>query len=279
MLNFLISIIVAAASVFLMILALRYGLKSSDRVDNYFISKVNGRDGFNFYYRIPFRIGYIPEYFFALILGNENYFNRQWWALKTSSFISVLLFLAILKSRSAVYSYYSLDLISETGFIGLFTSGTFYNFLNIITVLYIALFVMICIESVKMYRIYAPVRIVIFSVLSFLMANVTVITLSIIVFITIAYLVIKVVWFLFFSSKKKRKKEDDDNESVSDIFSGGLRNFISELKAWEDNRQEPVHVENSNTTRTSVKKKKPIIRRVKRSVRKHDDDIPKIYPD
>lgn len=279
MLNFLISIIVAAASVFLMILAVRYGLNYSTKIDNYFISKANGQEGFNWYYRIPFKIGIIPEYFFALILGNENYFNRQWWALKTSSFISVFLFIAMLNSRSSVYSYYSLELISESGFIALFTSGAFYNFLNLITLLYISLFVMICIESFRMYKLYAPVRIIMFSVLSLLMANITVITLSIIVFITIAWLVIKVIWFLFFSSKSKRKSQDDeDDESVSDIFAGGLKTFTAELKEWE-NSQSYNDTRTKRVEKPVIKRKKPKIRRVRKNIVRRDDDIPKIYPD
>jgi cellulose synthase/poly-beta-1,6-N-acetylglucosamine synthase-like glycosyltransferase len=279
MLNFLISIVVAAASVFLMILAVRYGLNYSARVDNYFISKANGKEGFNWYYRIPFKIGIIPEYFFAMILGNENYFNRRWWALKTSSFISVLLFIAMLNSRSSVYSYYSLELISESGIISLFTSGSFYNFLNLITLLYISLFVMICIESFRMYKLYAPVRIIMFSVLSLLMANITVITLSIIVFITIAWLVIKVIWFLFFSSKSKRKSRDeDDDESVSDIFAGGLKTFTAELKEWENSQSYP-DTRTKREEKPKIKRKKPKIRRVRKNVVRRDDEIPKIYPD
>ena len=175
--------VVFAVSVFLLAVSTRYGLMGAGRLDNYFSEKNNSNyPGFQWYYRIPFSIGVIPEYFYAIVLGHDNYFKRNWWALKTASFISVLVFIAGLKSRSAVATYFSFGFLQEKGIIGLFTSGNFVNFMNIIVVLYVALFVLICIESIRMHGIYAPIRIIAYSILSLFMANLTVMTLSIIVF-------------------------------------------------------------------------------------------------
>ena len=238
--SFLISIIVFAVSVFLLAVSARYGLIGATRMDNYFSNKTNSTyEGLQLYYRIPTTIGMIPEYYYAIILGHDSYFTKNWWALKTSSFISIMIFIATLTNRSAVYSYYSLEFLSDKGILGLFTSGTFVNFMNIITLLFIALFIMICIESIKMHGKYAPVRILAYSVLCILMANLTVITLSIIVFVVVVYLIIKVVWWLFFSSSKRRRRnesdEDEDEETAGTILSGGFRDFKADLLNWEDN--------------------------------------------
>ncbi len=280
MLNFFISIVIFAVSVFLLGVSLRYGLKNTARIDDYFSQKSNSNfDGFNWYYRIPFSIGVIPEYFYAMVLGNENYFNRNWWALKTSSFISILLFIAGLKSRSSVYSYFSLDFIQENGILGFFTSGNFVMFMNIIVLLYAALFVLICIESIKMHGIYAPARILTYSILSILMANLTIITISLIAFVTIVYVIIKIIGFLFFSSSKQ-SREDKEEESAGSILKGGFHDFKAELYDWERSEKPDFSSTNSNNTRQSKPKKpiRPKIRRV-RKVKKSDDDIPRLYPD
>lgn len=275
--NFLISMVVFAASVFLLAVSARYGLIGAGRLDNYFSQKNNSNyPGFQWYYRIPFSIGVIPEYYYAIILGHENYFKRNWWALKTASFISILIFIAGLKSRSAVSAYFSFQFLADGGITALFTSGNFVNFMNIIVVLYVALFVLICIESIRMHGVYAPVRIIAYSLLSLVMANLTVITLSIIVFVAVVYIVIKVVWFLFFSSKKRRRKheEEEDEETAGTILSGGLREFRTELYQWEEE-------EKSNPT-VSYKPEKTERRRPKitrrRRKRKLDDDIQRIHP-
>lgn len=274
MLNFLISIVIFAVSVFLLGLSLRYGLKNTTRIDDYFSQKSNSNfSGFNWYYRIPFAVGVIPEYFYAMVLGNENYFNRNWWALKTSSFISILLFIAGLKSRSAVYAYFNLEFMQENGILGFFTSGNFVMFMNIIVLLYLALFVLICIESIKMHGIYAPLRILTYSILSVLMANLTIITISLIAFITVVYVIIKIIGFLFFSSSKRRRK-DNDEESAGSILKNGFREFNTELYEWE-RKEKPI---NTNNNSNNTKRRKPKIRRV-RKVKKSDDEIPRLYPD
>jgi len=148
--NFLISIILFAVSIFLLAVSIRYGLRGAARLDAYFSQKHNSDYlGFEWYYRIPFSIGVIPEYFYALVMAYDNYFKRNWWALKTASFIAVLVFIAGIKSRSAVADYFSFDFLMEGGITALFTSGNFVTFMNIIVLLYVGLFVLICIESIK----------------------------------------------------------------------------------------------------------------------------------
>lgn len=275
--NFLISIVVFAVSVFLLAVSARYGLLGAGRLDNYFSQKNNSSyPGFQWYYRIPFSIGVIPEYFYAIVLGHDNYFNRNWWALKTASFISILVFIAGLKSRSAVTAYFSFQFLADGGITALFTSGNFVNFMNIIVVLYVALFVLICIESIRMHGVYAPVRIIAYSILSLIMANLTVITLSIIVFVAVVYVVIKVIWFLFFSSKKRKKEEHEDEETAGTILSGGLRDFRAELYQWEEEeRSNPT--ENYKPKKTERRRPK-ITRRRKRRKNRDDDEIRRIHP-
>ncbi len=276
MMNFLISIIVFAASVFLLGVSLRYGVIGLSKIDAYFSGKSNSNfPGFSLYYRIPFSIGIIPEYFYAIVLGRDSYFNKSWWALKTSSFISVLLFIAGLKSRSAVYSYFTLSFLQEKGITGLFSSGTFVMFMNLIVLLYLALFVLLCIESIKMHTRYAPIRILYYSILCILMANLTIIAISLIVFISIVYLVIKLIGFFFFSSSK-RKKEVDDDESAGTILKGGFKEFKAELSEWENQEDRKIKFRSEEKTKRKKPRRPKISRR--RKVVKNNDDIQRLHP-
>lgn len=277
MINLLISIVVFAASFFLMVYAIRYGDRGALRLDQYFSNKNNSLyPGFQWYFRIPFFIGVIPEYFYALIFTYDYYYKKNWWPLKIASFISVLLFIALLKSRSAVYDYLTFNFIMENGILALFTSGNFVTFMNIIVLSYMALFVMICIESIKMHGIYAPIRILVYSLLSFLLANLTIISLSIIVFVAIAYVVLKIIGFLFFSSKKAKKEEEE--ESTGSILNSGFREFKSDLYHWEsENRnRKPEYVDQEDT---KIERKKPKITRRRKKAKPIDDEIPRLHPD
>ncbi len=277
--SFLIQLIIFAVSLFLLAISVRYGLMGASRMDNYFSQKNNSDyPGFQWYYRIPFSIGVIPEYFYAIVLGHDNYFNRNWWALKTASFISVLIFIAGLKSRLAVSAYFSFGFIKEGGITALFTSGNFVNFMNIIVVFYVALFVLICIESIRMHGIYSPIRIAIYSILCLMMANLTVIALSIIVFIAVVYVVIKVIWFLFFSSKKSKNKndEDDDDETAGTILRGGLREFKTELYQWEGEEKSRSSV--SYKSEKTVRRRPKITRRRRKKINRDKDDIQRLHP-
>ena len=264
--NLIISIVVFAASVFFLVVSLRYGLRSAARIDDYFSEKNNSDyPGFQWYYRIPFSFGVIPEYFYAMVLSHDNYFKRNWWAIKTSSFISVLVFIATLKSRSAVYSYFSLGFLENKSILGFFTSGTFVNFMNIIVLLYVALLVLVCIESIKMHGIYAPVRIAVYGFLSLFMANLTIITLSLIVFIAIVYVIIKIIVFLFTSSRRRRRNryEDEDEETVGSILGGGLQEFKTELYEWEEEEKASPNINVKKESKTKRKRPKITRRRKK----------------
>ncbi len=278
MLHFLISLVVFSASVFLLAVSIRYGLRGAARLDAYFSQKhQSGYPGFQWYYRIPFSMGVVPEYFFALVIAYDNYFKRNWWALKTASFISVLVFVAGLKSRSAVAAYFSLSFLEGKGMAGFFTSGNFIMFMNIIVLLYAALFVLICIESFKMHGIYAPVRIVVYSLLSLMMANLTIITLSLIVFVTVIYVILKIIVF-FFRSRRRRRYQDEEEESAGSILGKGLNDFKTELYQWESEektKSEPSSEVKSKKKKT-IKRKRPKIKRKKSSF---ENDIPRLHPD
>ncbi len=278
MINFLISIVVFAASVFLLAVSIRYGLRGVARLDNYFSLKNNSEYlGFQWFYRIPFGIGVIPEYFYALVIAHDNYFKRNWWPLKTASFLSVLLFIAGLKSRSAVYDYFSLGFIKEGGFSAFFTSGNFVLFMNIIVILFTTLFILLCIESIRMHGIYAPIRIIAYSILSIMMANLTIITISLIAFVTVVYVILKIIGFLFFSSRRrsKNRQDDEDDETAGTILSKGMSEFKTELYQWE--AEEKDHPSYSKKTEPKAKRKRPKITR-RKNTNKTDDDVPRLHP-
>jgi len=273
--NFLISIILFAVSVFLLAVSIRYGLRGAARLDDYFSQKRNSDyPGFEWYYRIPFSVGVIPEYFYALVMAYDNYFKRNWWALKTASFIAVLVFIAGLRSHSGVAANFSFDFLKEGGITALFTSGNFVMFMNIIVLLYTALFVLICIESIKMHGIYAPVRIAIYSLLSLMMANLTVITLSIVVFVTLVYFVIKIIGFSFSSRRRRRYDRDEEEETAGSVLGKGLRDFKTELYQWEAEQKDRPKSDNKQERKTKkIKRKRPKIKRT------YSSDIPRLHPD
>jgi len=276
--GFIISIVALAISAFFLAVSLRYGLKGVDRLDDYFSNK-NNYDylGFEWHYRIPFSVGVIPEYFYALVLTYESYFKKNWWALKTASFISILLFIATLKSKSAVYAYFSFDFVKENGISALFTSGNFVNLMNIIVLLYVGLFVLICIESIKMHGVYSPVRILAYSILSFLMADLTMIALSVIVFISVVYLLYKIIRFLFFSSSRRNTQNIKEEESAGTILKGGFRVFKEDLYQWEASQKNmQKHTDNSKDEKP--KRKRPKITRRRKVIKRSDDDVPHLHP-
>jgi len=280
MLNFLIFIVVFAISTFLLAVSVRYGMIGAQRMENWLTQK-SGRsfDGFDWYYRIPSAIGLIPEFFYNLVLSDEAYFKTKWWALKTSSFISVLLFIAVLKSRSGVASYYSFTFLQNKGFLAYFTSGSFVWFLNFITLMYVALAVLVTIESIRAAGWYAPIRIAYYGLLCFLMGSLTISVLSGIVAIAIIYIIFKLISFFFFSSRRRRKQRDE--ETAGSILSKGLGEFKVELEEWESERKTRPRTQN---IKKNTPKRKPIIRRRKPVIKKEkepeiDDDIPRLHPD
>jgi hypothetical protein len=278
--DFLISIVIFAASVFLLAVSIRYGLRGAAGLDLYFSQKNNSDyEGFQWYYRIPFSIGVVPEYFYLLVIAYDNYFKRNWWALKTASFISVLVFIAGLKSRSAVQAYLSLGFLEEKGLMGFFNSGNLVMFMNIIVLLYAALFVLICIESFRMHGVYAPVRILVYSLLSLMMANFTIITLSLIVFVTVVYVAIKILVFFFTSGRgRHRRREDDkDEETAGSILSKGMREFKTNLYQWEEEEKNtPKTVYKSKNKVEPKIRKRPKITRRRRPASKGGNEPPSL---
>jgi len=279
MTNFFISIFVFAASVFVLGVLIRFGLTGAGKLDDYLSAK-SGRNftGYPWYYRLPFSISFIPEYFFLVVIGGTNYFKTNWWPLKTSGFISILIALAVLTSRSMVYQYFSFGLLSQKGFTALFTSGTLVWFLNIIVILYVALFVLVCIESVKMHGIFAPVRIFIYSLLSILMAQLVVIVLGLIVALTLLYIAYKIIVFLFFSDGKANNPNKE--ESAGDIMKSGIRSLKQEIVEWElslkTQSQQSVEIKPAKISRKPGAK----IKRIQAPAKKvHEGEVPRLYPD
>ena len=277
MLKFIMYLFGFAASVFLQAVVLRYGLKGAGIWDEKIINKANRTfTGFNWFYRIPFSIGVIPEYFFWLTIGNNNYFKTNWWALKTSSFITFLLFIAVLSNGSEVESYYSFERIAEGGLMSFLTSGITFWYLNLLNVFYFTVFILIVIESIRMHHWYAPVRIIMYSVLSLIISVLTSIVLSLIILVTVLYIAYKIIKFLFFSKYRKRREEEDD-EDVSETLNNNYRIFRAELYTWEDELKS-TRSSIKKEKKTIVKRKRPKIRR-KPKIKRKNDDIPRFHPE
>lgn len=272
MINFLIYIVILASVAFLMILALRYGVKWAEQFDFYLTKKSNRSfRGFQWHFRLPLKIGLIPEYFFSLVLGMNNYFKRNWWPLKIAAFLAVLVFVGMLKDRTLVWHYFSFAFIFEGGVSSLISSGIFIWYLNIITLLYAFLFLMICFESVKMHALYAPVRILIYALMSFFLAFITIAVLSVVVFFTILYFAFKIISF-FFRSPERKQSRNESSESAGSIFRKGFKEFTAEYYLWKkESRNETFH-------KTKPRRKPKIIRRVKKN-NKHEGDAPSLHPD
>ena len=274
MLRFILYLFAFIASVFLLSAAIRYGLKWAARWDNKITNKLASKFiGFNWYYRFPFAIGVIPEYYFYMVLGNNNYFRTNWWTLKTGAFLSFLMFLAFLTNKSESEAYYSLQTISESGLITYLTSGVTFWYLNIINLLIITLFALIVTESIRMHNWYAPLRIVLYSLLSLFMYTLTIIVMTVIIMVTFLYIAYKIIKYLMTSSRRRREQEDDHD--VSDQLNNKFRIFRAELYAWEDEFR---------STRSSVRKeKKTIVKRKRPTIRRKpkpkNDDIPRFHPD
>ena len=271
MLRFLLLIIGGGISVFLIALMIRYLLKVSFAWDSRMCAKLNSSFcGFRRHLRMPTVIGVTPEFFYFMVLGRENYFNARWWALRAASYLSFLLFLAALFSRSTLENYYSWSFLTENGVMAYFTgSGMWY--LNMLNFFFLGLIAMILIESIRMHKAWAPVRFLLYTFLSFCMAYISVITMALIIAITFLYVCYKIIRF-FMSSGRKTKIEMDDDDT-SGKLNNTYRQFRAELYEWEAERKaerKSRRVEKE----TVIKRKKPRIERKPRS-RHIDDDIPR----
>ena len=160
--------IAIAAVVYAASMAIRFGLRLAYAWDDRISNKIRGHHtGFQWYYRIPTSTGVIPEFFFFLVLGRKNYFTNGWWPLRTSFFISLLLFLAALLGRSTVERYYSQAFIAENGFTAYLNSGAAVWYLNMVNLLYLGVFVTLVVESIRMHHGWAPIRILLFTAFVF----------------------------------------------------------------------------------------------------------------
>lgn len=280
MIKFLLYIISFVGSVFLFSIAINYGLKLADTWDRRISGKLNRSfQGFNWYFRIPFSIGVIPEYFFYLVLRAENYFKTNWWALKLFAFNTFLVFIAVISNNSVANKYYSLSYYTENGISALFTSGVTFWYLNVLTLFFFAIITLIIIESVRMHGWYAPVRIILYSTLSFFMAAVTLMVLSLIITITVLYIAYKIIKFLFFSSSRKKNVDDED---VSEQLNNNYRRFRAELYAWENSYRTSTRTIKREIKKPTIKRKRPKVERKpkpKPRPKFEDDDIPRFYPD
>jgi ABC-type multidrug transport system fused ATPase/permease subunit len=276
MLRFILYLFAFTASVFLLSAAIRYGLKGAGRWDMKICSKLGKSfTGFNWYYRIPFSIGIVPEYYFYLVIGRDNYFKTNWWALKTSGFLSFLMFLAFLTNRTEATQYFSLQTLTEGGMLTYFTSGVTFWYLNLVNLLFTAVIVLIVVESIRMHGWYAPVRIVIYTLLSALIYVLTMTVLVVIIMVTALYIAYKIIKFFMTSSRRRRQQEDDDHD-VSDQLNNKFRAFRAELYAWEAERI-TTHSNRHEERKSEAKRKRPKIKRRKRKLK--NDDIPRFHPD
>lgn len=276
MLDFFMYLVGGAISIFALAFSIRYGLKGAGNWDSYVASrKYNASEGFGWYYRMPLSIGVVPEYYFFLVLGRENYFKRNWWALRTAAFVTFLLFIPILTNNSTVQSYYSFKFIAEEGISAFFTSGVTFWYLNMLNTLYATVFVMITIESIKMQGWYAAIRIPIYTTLTAFLSVLTLIVLSGIIALTVLYIAYKLIKLFFFKSKKGSDEDYDDDSTNS--LKNKYRLFRAELLQWEKSQ--------ASVSRTTRKVKKPKIKRKRPKVEREpkaensNDDIPRFHPD
>ena len=277
MLRFILYLIAFTAGVFLISAAIRYGLRWAARWDDKISSKLGKAfAGFNWFYRIPFAIGVVPEYYFYMVLGNDNYFKPNWWALKISGFLSFLIFLAFLTNKTEAGLYFSLQTIHDSGFSAYVTSGVTFWYLNLIYLLLVAVFTLIVVESIRMHGWYAPARIFIYTLLSLLMFVLTMVVISMIIMVTFLYIAYKIIKFFMTSSRRRRRKDDDDHD-VSDQLNNRFRIFRAELYAWEA-EQRTARTSLRHKRKTEVKRKRPKIRR-KTKPKPKNDNIPRFHPE
>lgn len=281
MLRFILLLVGLAASVFTTAMAIRYGLWGANAWDRRICNKLNSSfTGFKRHFRIPLAVGVIPEFFYFMVLGGRTYFSTQWWALRAGSYLSLLLFIAVLFNRTAVQSYYSLSTLTENGITILFTSGSAYWYLNMVNVLYLGIFALITVESIRMHKGWAPIRIIMYVFLTIGMAFITLNVLILIIAISLLYVVYKIIKFFMTSSRRRREssRDDDDDEGVSETLNNSYRRFRAELYAWEDERRNDISEQEYRKEKPVIKRKRPKIER-KPKTRPKDDDIPRFHPE
>ncbi|MEE4256231.1 MAG: hypothetical protein V2I47_04265 [Bacteroidales bacterium] len=276
MLRFILYLIAGTAAVFMLSYTIRYLLKASHSWDTW-ICKKRGTSfcGFRWHYRIPWAIGVVPEFFYFQVLGRNNYFNARWWSLRASAYISFLLFLAIIFAKNTVADYYSLSYFRENGILAYIEGSSSFMYLNLVNFLFVALFILILIESIRMHAGWSPVRLIFYTLLCAMMAFVNVLVLALLISFTFLYVCYKIIKF-FLTSRRRYKVDVDDDDSPSDKLNNRFRRFRAELYEWERERKATIEVEKEER-KTVIKRKRP---RIERKPKKKyiDDDIPRIYP-
>lgn len=255
----------------------RYGLKVAGLWDERICNKRNSTFyGFQWYYRIPWAIGVVFEFFFFRVLGGDNYFKTNWWAIRTSAYLSFLLFLAMLTSRGTVEAYYSLSpLVEGESTAAILMSNSTVWYLHMINILYLIVGVLITFESIRMHGWLAPVRMLLYGLSCIFISIITIIVLALLIALTLFYLAYKIIKF-FMSSRRRHRKYDDD-ESTPEILNNSYRRFRAELYDWEAERKNTLP-ERRKEKEPEVKRKRPKIKRKPRKKPKNDD-IPRFHPD
>jgi hypothetical protein len=278
MLRFILILISLSASIFLLGISIRFGLKWAGLWDEKICNKRNSSFcGFNWYYRIPWAVGVIPEYFFYRIMGADNYFKTNWWAVRSSAYLSFLLFLAVLTSSGTVQAYYDLSMISESGIGSILSMDTTIWYLHMINVLYLGLGILITIESIRMHAWWAPVRMFMYGLYSIFMAWITVMILALLIAISLLYVAYRIIKFFMSSRRNRRRRDNDDNDDPHELLNNSYRRFRAELYAWEQDRKTTPRPERKKK-KTEIKRKKPRITRKPRP-KQEDNDLPRYHPD
>ena len=163
----------------------------------------------------------------------------------------------------------------------LFTSGSAYWYLNMVNILYLGLFALISIESIRMHGGWAPVRIIMYILMTIGMAIITLSVLILIIVISLLYIVYKIIKFFMTSSRRRKRRnqdDDDDDEGVSETLNNSYRRFRAELYAWEDERRDNPPKPKEKKERPKIKRKRPKIER-KPKTNPKDDDSPRSAPE
>jgi len=277
MLNFLQTLVVFTAGIFVSGLIIRYGLKFGSRIDLYFLRKARSRfGGFQWMIFLPSKLGKLYGYFQYRVIGFESYFKGISWPVKVASIVSLLLFIAFSSNRQSVIDYYTLSFFRQNDITVIFGSQISVWFLHVISLSYIILFSLILIESIRMHKFYAPVRFIIQLAFSVIMSILTVFSVSVLIIVSIIYVALKIIQFLFFNRNKQNQEEKKGfsipgfqeylqyRESFEPETTYDNQQFYSEKKTRKKTKRNKVEKETKTGTTGPID---------------FDDDIGKVYPD
>jgi hypothetical protein len=179
-----------SAGVIAAFFAIRYGLVMGRRLDQYFQKILQSRfSGFTGYFRIPFQLGLIIEFCYYLIIGRTNYQHPNWWPLKYTGFVAILLFPALLISFNNTTFLLS-GIIYPDGLVNLFETNTFLSwYLVVLLALESLILTMLVAESLLMHYFLAPVRIALYAVLATLFGILSLISLVVLLLYPLVLLI------------------------------------------------------------------------------------------